>query len=263
VADIFLLSCRALGRGVEHDMIQTLALHAERFGCGRIAVDHITGPRNTPVRRFLASLNDTALPDKGRLVLSTDAAGQILFRPTEAQPTDEAPPAGTANGASAIDAGTKAVDRGAVFTWIAAEMTTGAAILAAMRGGVRPRPDLNTPYLAPGAGNEAAIAQIWAEVLGFEKIGATDLFKDLGGRSIDLVRVHGLLTKRLGLQLDIADLFRFGTVRTLAAYLATSAVSPADQQALTQANAARAELMKNAKSSVAARRRRSASPRPA
>jgi hypothetical protein len=42
------------------------------------------------------------------------------------------------------------------------------------------------------------IAALWAQVLGVERIGASDNFFDLGGHSLQLIRVHGLLEARLG-----------------------------------------------------------------
>ena len=71
-------------------------------------------------------------------------------------------------------------------------------------------------YVAPLAGVEQAIAAIWADVLGVDRVGATDNFFDQGGHSLLLLRVHARLQKELGGTLTVVDLFRYPTVRTLA-----------------------------------------------
>src|SRR5439155_13113318 len=56
LADTFLLSCRVLGRGVEHRMAAELGRIAREGGlrCVRMRVD--TTARNTPARKFLESI---------------------------------------------------------------------------------------------------------------------------------------------------------------------------------------------------------------
>jgi amino acid adenylation domain-containing protein len=83
-----------------------------------------------------------------------------------------------------------------------------------------PRPSgerqVEEAYVAPLAGTEQAIAAIWAEVLGVDRVGATDNFFDQGGHSLLLLRVHARLQKELGGTLTVVDLFRYPTVRALA-----------------------------------------------
>ncbi|HEX2079486.1 MAG TPA: phosphopantetheine-binding protein, partial [Longimicrobium sp.] len=68
----------------------------------------------------------------------------------------------------------------------------------------------------PGAGLEARIAAIWAEVLGLESVGAEDNFFDLGGHSLLLTRLQGRLVAELGHPVPLVDLFHHPTVRSLA-----------------------------------------------
>src|SRR5580658_1237262 len=55
-----LLSCRALGRGVEHRMLAHAAEIGIRQGRPRVVVEFVTGPRNQPAREFLAGLSGAA-----------------------------------------------------------------------------------------------------------------------------------------------------------------------------------------------------------
>ncbi|HEX8905315.1 MAG TPA: non-ribosomal peptide synthetase, partial [Longimicrobiaceae bacterium] len=82
-------------------------------------------------------------------------------------------------------------------------------------------------YVAPGSPEEEMLAAVWAEVLGVERVGRDDGFFDLGGHSLLMVRLQARLRDVLGREIPIADLFRFPTVASLAAHLATAADAPA------------------------------------
>jgi natural product biosynthesis luciferase-like monooxygenase protein len=71
----------------------------------------------------------------------------------------------------------------------------------------------------PTGALESQIAACWQEVLGVPTVGVTDNFFDLGGHSLLAVQVHGRLQRELARSLSITDLFRFPTVRALAAHL--------------------------------------------
>ena len=56
-------------------------------------------------------------------------------------------------------------------------------------------------------------------MLGVPRVGLDDNFFDLGGHSLLTVRVHDRLSARIAKPLAVTDLFRFPTVRALAAHL--------------------------------------------
>ena len=66
---------------------------------------------------------------------------------------------------------------------------------------------------------EKAVAAIWQAVLGIDRVGLHDNFFDLGGHSLLMVKVHHQLQQQLGLDLPLVELFRYPTVRALAAYM--------------------------------------------
>jgi amino acid adenylation domain-containing protein len=103
-----------------------------------------------------------------------------------------------------------------------------------------------TPYRTPGDGTEAAIAAIWSEVLGRDRVGADDNFFELGGDSIRALQVAALARER-GLTISVADVFDALTVAELAALAAGvtggrqraasrpfELVDPADRRALPE-----------------------------
>lgn len=70
------------------------------------------------------------------------------------------------------------------------------------------------------ASAEAAIAAIWARILGVQGIGARDNFFDLGGHSLLAVQAHREIRADLGVRsLSITDIFRFPVLSALAAKL--------------------------------------------
>ncbi|HET9619983.1 MAG TPA: amino acid adenylation domain-containing protein [Kofleriaceae bacterium] len=84
-----------------------------------------------------------------------------------------------------------------------------------------PRPELprgSDRRVPPANPLEAQIVTIWEEVLGVP-VGVEDNFFDLGGHSLQIVRVRGELAARVGHELPLVALFELPTVRALATRL--------------------------------------------
>jgi hypothetical protein len=64
---------------------------------------------------------------------------------------------------------------------------------------------------------EQTIGEVWAELLGCDRVGADDNFFDLGGNSLLAVQARARLRARAVAGVSLVDLFRYPTVRTLAA----------------------------------------------
>ncbi|OWA08458.1 non-ribosomal peptide synthetase [Streptomyces sp. CS227] len=62
-------------------------------------------------------------------------------------------------------------------------------------------------YVAPAPGTQTALAAVWAEVLGVERVGAEDDFFALGGHSLLATRVISRVRTGLGAHLAVRDLF--------------------------------------------------------
>ncbi len=73
---------------------------------------------------------------------------------------------------------------------------------------------------APQSAIERTIAQIWRELLNIEEIGVHDNFFDLGGHSLLMPRMQGLLRERLDREVGLVELFGLSTIRVLADHLA-------------------------------------------
>ncbi|HEX2094481.1 MAG TPA: amino acid adenylation domain-containing protein, partial [Longimicrobiaceae bacterium] len=73
-------------------------------------------------------------------------------------------------------------------------------------------------YEAPAGKTEEALAEIWAEVLGLERVGRWDHFFELGGHSFLAVRLTERMRRR-GLHADVQALFTTPTLAEMAAVM--------------------------------------------
>ncbi|HEX8432346.1 MAG TPA: amino acid adenylation domain-containing protein, partial [Longimicrobium sp.] len=62
-------------------------------------------------------------------------------------------------------------------------------------------------YEAPLGDSERAVAEIWSEVLGVERVGRWDHFFELGGHSLLAVRLISRVRQALGVEVALGDLF--------------------------------------------------------
>ncbi|GAA1681550.1 hypothetical protein GCM10009765_33350 [Fodinicola feengrottensis] len=103
-------------------------------------------------------------------------------------------------------------------------------------------PSVSLPAFAsadPEGDLERLIAGVWQEVVGVQKVGVTDNFFDIGGNSLLAVRVRAHLVERHGLAVSLVDLFRYPTIRTLAAANPESTPMVADRAAQRLAGTSR------------------------
>ena len=74
-------------------------------------------------------------------------------------------------------------------------------------------------YEAPKTDIQRIIAETWQEVLGREKVGIQDNFFDLGGNSLDIVKVANKLKKKLDREIPVVTLFTNTNISSLECYL--------------------------------------------
>jgi amino acid adenylation domain-containing protein len=93
------------------------------------------------------------------------------------------------------------------------------------------RPVLDTDYAQPSTPLEEALVDIWAEVLGIERVGVNDNFFELGGHSILAVRLVARMSEALQMEISLRSLFDAPTPASL---LAALAADPAASKHLEQ-----------------------------
>ncbi|MGD0556992.1 MAG: non-ribosomal peptide synthetase, partial [Streptosporangiaceae bacterium] len=87
-----------------------------------------------------------------------------------------------------------------------------------------PEPDYQTAAADTGYGTpaEELLAQLFAEVLGLDRVGADDSFFDLGGHSMMAAKLASRIRSVLGMEAELQDVFEAPTVAKLTARLAAS-----------------------------------------
>ncbi len=181
VVDTFLLSCRALGRGVEHAMLRHVAELAE--AAETIHVLFARTERNAPAERFLASLGDE--PYRFR---AADLAGLLYSAGNPIAPDPEPIPSG--------------VRRAADYTAIA-RVRVPADLLAAIQREKLSREPVHVVSGQPRTDLERRLCVLWAELLGLPEVGIHDNFFDLGGHSLLAVQLASRLHQDLGVDLPL------------------------------------------------------------
>jgi acyl transferase domain-containing protein len=88
------------------------------------------------------------------------------------------------------------------------------------------RPELSSAYEAPATDGERALASIWQELLGVERIGVHDDFFELGGHSLLATRVLARIDHLLGVRLTLRDVFDAPTIHKLVQRLDEKAAPP-------------------------------------
>jgi acyl carrier protein len=76
--------------------------------------------------------------------------------------------------------------------------------------------DLHHEYVPPGSDTERVIAEVFAELLGLDQVGADDDFFTLGGHSLLATQAIARLRNAFELELEVHILFTEPTVAALA-----------------------------------------------
>ena len=180
IVDTFVLSCRVLGRGVEHAVMAHLGQEASRRGLSTIQANFIPTPRNRPAEQFLQSIGTPPYSFNVKVLTN------LKWRPEPLE--DEPAPAPPAVHAKRPD-----------YAAIALELGTVEQIRAAMApAGI----DEHSLTLT-----ERQLAGIWAGLLGKASINAHDNFFDLGGHSLLMVQMVMRVRETFGVELGVDDVY--------------------------------------------------------
>jgi FkbH-like protein len=182
VIDTLVLSCRVLGRGVEHALMARLATEALKREATTVFAQFIPTPRNRPAQQFLESLG----PAPYRFEAET--LQHLKWRPVAAEQAPEQPIAAVAP--------LKRPD----YARIARNFSTADQIRDALRIPTGALDSTLTP-------TEQKLASLWADLLGKQTISAEDNFFDLGGHSLLMVRMIMRVREELHVELSVDDVY--------------------------------------------------------
>lgn len=194
----FLLSCRALGRGVEHRMLAHLGQVAVTQGLGEVRLRFAATARNQPARQFLDEVavpRDQATATFATYVLGVRDAAGLRYFPDDAPAAEPAVTVPETTGRSAGDDRPRSRDD---VGGITAELTTADSILKAIRHAAEDGIGHDDR-----ADDERFVIRIWAEILNVSPANVDRDFRALGGGSLEIVELLARVYGEFGIELPI------------------------------------------------------------
>jgi len=208
IVDTFLLSCRAMGRGVEHQMLAWLGTIAREQDADSVELRFIPTSKNKPAADFLGSLvsaKKELYEDGWRYQLAARIAADCKMDPDKvASQKGAASEAVSTKPAILQDSSSRFTPQGKddVLIHIAMKLNDPNTIHEAISSFGVARPGLKVPFVAPSSPVEKEIASVWSELLGFEQIGINDDFFDLGGHSLLAMQVLSRMQTSFNVELS-------------------------------------------------------------
>jgi acyl carrier protein len=196
--DTLLLSCRVLGRGVEHALVAWLGARALEEGKAFVAFGYKATAKNRPALEFIRDDLGASLtvPVRQLAAVKYDPGRQVNVEPAESAPAAAQP-----------------LLRSETVQRIADELRDPAQLFRAMQG---PRSAEGPPTLAG----------LWASVLGRTEVGAHENFFEAGGTSLKAVQLVALIRKELNRRLSVTTVFECPTLAMLSEKLNPSSAEP-------------------------------------
>ena len=217
VVDSFMLSCRVLGRGVEHRLVNTLAGIAARDGLAEVVLDYFPTRKNQPALDFLESLG-VSYADLGdgkrRYTLAPEFAAGLSLD-TSAPPL---PAAEEGAGKQSAKVRPAAVPAEALAR-LALQLNSAKALQEEVNRRLQVRRDPAAVSAPAATDTERLLVGVWEEVLQVRPIGIDDDYFALGGDSLSAVSLFVQISRFTGRQLSLATLFQAPTIRQLAKLL--------------------------------------------
>ncbi len=225
--DTFLLSCRVLGRGVEHKMLQTLALIAQQANLSFVKATYIKTAKNLPALNFLEQFDPTYCK-------KIENGAEFTFPVESIIDLNYCSNHNNSNNISNISLEQSAqpkkisskpqeqsLDKNKFINRVAREFNQVKLIqkhLHKQENYTRPR-NIDTVYAPAITYTERQLAKIWSHVLKVESIGLDDNYFDLGGTSLQSVELFARVEKEFLTRLPLTSLVTAPTLREMSQLL--------------------------------------------
>lgn len=224
--DTFLLSCRALGRGVEHRVMRHVGRIALERGLPTVVAPLDLTARNMPARRFLESVGAPwRQPTSSGFVFRIPAGHAATLEWKSGSGAVQAP-------ATPVPRAAKVRRRWVDYNRIARTLATPEQILDEMRRERRSAGEAAPVADPPRGDTEACLAVIWSDLLERASISRHDNFFDLGGHSLLAVLLLVRIKEAFGVDLPIDDVYTASmTLAGMAAAIDARVMGALDQDA--------------------------------
>jgi FkbH-like protein len=214
--DTLLLSCRVLGRGVEHTILRELGSNASSRNLSYVAVPFAPTAKNEPARAFIESVAGQFRQPEGQnalyLIPSEDAI-KISHRPgfdpdavIEARRQTD----------GKVSTGTASAARSDRYERLALDLASGDAVrIAANAKSAGPR-SLVGDAAPPTDDIERRLLNLWEEILAISGLGIDDDYFAIGGSSLKAVSLFAGIARQFDVQLPLTTILSSPTIRAIA-----------------------------------------------
>lgn len=218
--DTFLLSCRVLGRGVEHQVLAALAAEAIKAGAATIELPLRITAKNRPAADFVASLPAAfTRPESDATIHGFEARSlrELRYAPDARRPAAAAAEAAPAPAPAAppnlsgLRLSADAWGRIAALAADANRLRAAVDEHRLRRAGADPsRLQADVPATLSGK-----LLALWRRILANPQAGLDQNFFDAGGSSLKAVQVVAAIRRELRLPVTVTQFFECPTVRLL------------------------------------------------
>jgi len=224
--DTLLLSCRVLGRGVEHALVSSLGQRAVKEGKRFVEFTYLPSGKNFSALEFITSIGDQCRNEASTSwTFPAERLASVEYDPDEKVPIAHEVPAPVnperPRPHPALSFGV--ADRSERLQRIGENLYDIDRLAKAIEEyRLRKQPLPAAADVTPGSALEIVVTNIWRKVLGRPQIGMNDNFFEAGGTSLRAVQVIAMIKKELKQTLSIVSLFECPTVTLMAAKLSAT-----------------------------------------
>jgi FkbH-like protein len=223
VVDTLLLSCRVLGRGVEHTILRRLGEFAGERSLTHVDLPYVATAKNEPARAFANSIaSEFRLQDGERVIyrIPVNFACGVAHRPGhDPAAVIEARKAEESKGSTSALASELASDRSERYASLARTLQTGESVVRKICAQTTRVRTLGEPAVQPATATERDLLALWQDVLGITDIGVEDNYFALGGSSLLAAKLFAKIARQFGVKLRLTVILDAPTVRALARHL--------------------------------------------
>ncbi|MQY79763.1 MAG: HAD-IIIC family phosphatase [Bacteroidetes bacterium] len=217
--ETFLLSCRVLGKGVEHFLISYLGERAKLNNSDYLTINFSKTTKNIPTGDFLISNFgdlDSGNLDNMTFNIPYERAAGFAFDPESNLSNQEIP---EEEKAKAITENITYRDRNDFYFQILDKFISFEGIVAELNKSTFVSLAESTGRSVGHRQTEINVMSVWQQLLKRDDFNNTDNFFNIGGHSVLIPQIVIKLYKQFNIKINIVDIFQYPTVRKLSAFI--------------------------------------------
>jgi len=235
--DTFLLSCRVLGRGVEHAVLSRLGQLALKQNKRFVELTCVPTEKNSPAMNFIESVGPQfGNTENTSWTLPADYLAALKYDPEEMVQKQTDLPDTIIGEFSRRTSQSDAPGLSGRVQYIADRLSDIADLRTAIEEyRLRQQPAADEEDSPKSSSIQSTLVDIWKAVLGRTRIKLHDNFFEVGGSSLKAVQVLAMIKKELKQDLSIVSLFEYPTVALLAERLSGFSSEPRINRSTSEA----------------------------